>query len=135
MAGDHGPDAPVAHGSRGPAASRCLVLVALSDPPDRRLRMSELALLANSELSRLSHLVGKLEKRGLVRREPDPANGRYTHAILTDAGHAHLVDAAPGHVARVRELVFDILDPSVLGTLRDGAEAIVKRIDDDRNDR
>jgi DNA-binding MarR family transcriptional regulator len=108
-----------------------LVLVALSDPPERRMRMSELALLANSELSRLSHLVGRLEKRGLVRREPDPTNGRYTQAILTDTGYAHLVEAAPAHIARVRELVFDVIDPSTLGDLRAAAEAIVSRIDDD----
>jgi DNA-binding MarR family transcriptional regulator len=109
-----------------------LVLVGLSDSPDRRMRMSELAVLANSELSRLSHLVGRLERRGFLRREPDPTNGRYTHAILTDAGYAHLVKAAPGHITRVRELVFDVLDPSTLATLRAGAEAIINRIDDDQ---
>src|SRR3954451_20572783 len=54
------------------------VLAHLSDQPGRRMRMSELAVLANTELSRLSHMVGRLEKRGYVRREPDPRNGRYT---------------------------------------------------------
>lgn len=54
---------------------------------------------------------------------PDPTNGRYTHAILTDAGHAHLAEAAPGHVARVRDLVFDVLDPAELDNLRLGREA------------
>ena len=108
-----------------------LVLVGLSDPPDRRMRMSELAVLANSELSRLSHLVARLEKRGFLRREPDPTNGRYTHVILTDAGYDHLVKAAPGHISRVRELVFDLLDPTTLATMRAGAEAIINRIDDE----
>jgi DNA-binding MarR family transcriptional regulator len=108
-----------------------LVLVGLSGSPERRMRMSDLAVIACSELSRLSHLVSRLEKRGFLQREPDPSNGRYTHAILTDAGYAHLVQAAPGHVARVRELVFDALDPSTLATLRAGAEAIIQRIDDD----
>ena len=107
-----------------------LVLVGLSGSPERRMRMSELAMLANSELSRLSHLVSRLERRGFLRREPDPTNGRYTHAILTDAGYAHLVEAAPGHVTRVRELVFDVLAPSTLATLRDAAEAIINRIED-----
>jgi DNA-binding MarR family transcriptional regulator len=109
-----------------------LVLAGLSEAPGRRMRMSELAVLANSELSRLSHLVGRLEKRGLVRREPDPTNGRYTHAILTDTGYAYLVEAAPRHVARVRELVFDVLDPATLATLRAGAEAIINHIDEDQ---
>ncbi|MFE0513688.1 MarR family winged helix-turn-helix transcriptional regulator [Streptomyces sp. NPDC058964] len=105
------------------------VLAGLSDQLEHRMRMSELAVLANSELSRLSHLISRLEKRGFVRREPDPANGRYTHAILTDAGYAHLVEAAPAHVARVRELVYDALDPAELHGLRTAAEKIVRRID------
>ncbi|MFD9006522.1 MarR family winged helix-turn-helix transcriptional regulator [Streptomyces sp. NPDC059582] len=105
------------------------VLAGLSGQPEHRMRMSDLAVLANSELSRLSHLISRLERRGLVRREPDPTNGRYTHAILTDAGHAHLVEAAPGHVARVRDLVLDVLEPAELDSLRTAAEKIIERID------
>src|ERR1700728_3586005 len=59
------------------------VLARLSESPERTLRMSSLADLANASLSRLSHLVTRLEQRGLVRREPDPADGRFTNAILT----------------------------------------------------
>jgi DNA-binding MarR family transcriptional regulator len=87
------------------------VLAGLSDQPDHTIRMSNLAALANSELSRLSHLVRRLEGRGLVRREPDPSDGRFTHAILTPEGFAHLKEAAPGHVAQVRDAVFDVLGP------------------------
>ncbi|MDI5962135.1 MarR family transcriptional regulator [Streptomyces sp. SL13] len=105
------------------------VLALLSDLPERRMRMSELAARANSELSRLSHMVGRLEKRGLLRREPDPCDGRYTHAILTDAGYAYLAEAAPGHVGRVRELFIDVLDPEELQTLRRCAEKVGARID------
>ncbi|GAA4619727.1 MarR family transcriptional regulator [Actinoallomurus vinaceus] len=105
------------------------VLAALSERPERRMRMSDLAVLAYSELSRLSHLISRLEKRGFVRREPDPTNGRYTHAVLTDAGYAHLVEAAPGHVAEVRELVYDVLDPAELQGLRTAAQKIIDRID------
>ena len=61
-------------------------LARLSEEPDGTLRMSELAALTNASLSRLSHLVKRLEERGLVRREPDPADGRFTNAILTDQG-------------------------------------------------
>ncbi|NIK55578.1 MarR family winged helix-turn-helix transcriptional regulator [Kribbella shirazensis] len=85
------------------------VLAGLSDQPDHTMRMSRLAVLANSELSRLSHLVRRLENRGLVRRAPDPDDGRFTNAILTDDGYAELVKAAPGHVELVRKLVFDPL--------------------------
>src|SRR5216684_9401779 len=59
------------------------VLAMLSDSPERRMRMSSLAEVTNASLSRLSHLVKRLEERGLVRREPDPTDGRFTHAILT----------------------------------------------------
>ncbi|MFJ6635203.1 MarR family winged helix-turn-helix transcriptional regulator [Streptomyces sp. NPDC091376] len=105
------------------------VLAGLSDQPEHRMRMSELAVLANSEQSRLSHMMSRLERRGFVRREPDPTNGRYTHAILTDAGLAHLVEAAPGHVARVRALVYDVLEPAELDSLRSAAEKISESID------
>src|SRR3954466_16223408 len=61
-------------------------LAGLSEQPDRTMRMSELAVFTNAELSRLSHLIARLQKRGYVRREPDPDDGRYTNAVLTDAG-------------------------------------------------
>lgn len=85
------------------------VLAGLSDQPGHTMRLSRLAILTNSELSRLSHLMRRLEKRGLVRREPDPDDGRFTNAILTSDGYAELVKAAPGHVELVRQLVFDPL--------------------------
>lgn len=110
------------------------VLAALSDRPDHTLRMSRLAVLTNAELSRLSHLVSRLERRGFVRREPDPTDGRYTNAILTEAGMAYLVAAAPGHVARVRELVIDPLGEDALRSLRKLSEQIVASIDKDQPD-
>ena len=71
------------------------VLAMLSESPELRMRMSSLAEVTNASLSRLSHLVKRLEARGLVRREPDPSDGRFTIAILTDAGTTLLVSAAP----------------------------------------
>jgi DNA-binding MarR family transcriptional regulator len=106
------------------------VLAGLSDQPDHRIRISSLAELARCELSRLSHLISRLERRGLVRREPDPADGRFTLAILTDAGHDHLVTAAPDHVATVRRLVFAGLTRAQQHSLRDAAAAIVTRLDE-----
>ncbi|MER6081294.1 MarR family transcriptional regulator [Streptomyces sp. NPDC001833] len=105
------------------------VLAHLSDQPGRRMRMSELAVLANTELSRLSHMVGRLEKRGFVRREPDPHNGRYTQAILTEAGYAYLAGAAPAHVARVRDVFIDVLTPDELRTLHRISEKVLARIE------
>jgi DNA-binding MarR family transcriptional regulator len=94
------------------------------------MRMSELALLTNAELSWLSHLITRLQKRGYVRRRPDPSDGRYTNAILTDAGYDVGVAAAPGHVAAVRELVIYALDDTALAALQKSAERINARIDD-----
>lgn len=106
-------------------------LARLSEEPTRTLRMSELAILTHASLSRLSHLMTRLEARGLVRREPDPTNGRFTNAILTRAGHAKLVASAPAHVNTVRSLVIDPLSAAELRQLRNAAERMLARIRDD----
>jgi DNA-binding MarR family transcriptional regulator len=105
------------------------VLAMLSQSPGRRMRMTALAEVTNASLSRLSHLVTRLEKRGLVRRDPDPADGRFTYAVLTDEGFRVLAEAAPGHVAHVRSLVIDVLSPEQLRRLGLAADRIVSRID------
>jgi DNA-binding MarR family transcriptional regulator len=105
------------------------VLAMLSQRPERKMRMSALAEVTNASLSRLSHLVTRLEARGLVRREPDPADGRFTNAILTDKGLQTLAEAAPGHVAQVRSLVIDVLSPEQLRRLGQAADRIMSRID------
>lgn len=105
------------------------VMARLSQSPERTMRMSSLADLANSSLSRLSHLVKRLEGRGFVRREPDSADGRFTNAILTAKGLQALTDAAPGHVAHVRSLVIDVLSPEQLRRLGLAADRIMSHID------
>lgn len=105
-------------------------LARLSEEPDHTLRMSRLAAVTNASLSRLSHLVTRLEGRGLVRREPDPTDGRFTNAILTDDGYEKLLASAPGHVEMVRGLVIDAFTPDELHQLREAAERVVARIDD-----
>jgi DNA-binding MarR family transcriptional regulator len=104
-------------------------LARLSEEPTRTLRMSELAEVTNASLSRLSHLVTRLEQWGFVRREPDPTDGRYTNAILTKAGHDKLRDSAPAHVEAVRQLVIDEFSPTDLDKLRAFCERIVARVD------
>jgi DNA-binding MarR family transcriptional regulator len=86
-----------------------LVLSALSEAPDRTLRMSELAALASGSLSRLSHVVSRLEAKGWVRREPCPGDGRFINAVLTEEGWQKILATAPGHVTAVRELLIDAL--------------------------
>jgi DNA-binding MarR family transcriptional regulator len=105
-----------------------MVLSRLSEASDHTLRMSDLAVLANGSLSRLSHVVTRLERRGWVRREACPGDGRYTNAVLTDEGMAKVEATAPGHVAAVRDLVIDALRPEQVGQLRDISQAIMGRV-------
>jgi DNA-binding MarR family transcriptional regulator len=105
------------------------VLAMLTTSPQRTLRMSALAEVTNASLSRLSHVIARMEKRGFVRREPDPTDGRFTHAILTDDGYQTIVSAAPAHVAHVRSLVIDAVSPEQLRLLGRAAQRIVGRID------
>lgn len=107
------------------------VLAVLSETPERTMRMSRLALIADGSLSRLSQVVTRLEKRGWVSRAPDPTDGRYTLATLTDAGWEKLVAAAPGHVAEVRRLVFDPMTKAQSRQLRDIGRRITTTIDPD----
>jgi DNA-binding MarR family transcriptional regulator len=105
------------------------VLAMLSKNPEWTMRMGSLAVVTNASMSRLSHLFTRLEARGLVRREPDPSDGRFTNAIMTDEGFRTLAGAAPGHVAHVRSLVIDALSPEQLRRLGVTADRIVSRID------
>ncbi|AXB47980.1 MarR family winged helix-turn-helix transcriptional regulator [Amycolatopsis albispora] len=101
-------EAPLQH-EAGLTLFEYLALSQVSEAPGRRLRMSELAYLANGSLSRLSNVVKRFEQRGWVERYPDPDDGRYTIAALTDAGYEVVVAAAPVHVRSVRECVLDPL--------------------------
>jgi DNA-binding MarR family transcriptional regulator len=104
------------------------VLAMLSEAPQRTVRMGDLAALANGSLSRLSHVVTRLEKRGWVTRGPDPTNRRVTLATLTDDGWAKVVDTAPGHVEEVRRLVFDPLTKTQQRHLRDASRRIQRAL-------
>lgn len=104
------------------------VLAHLSEAPGRRLRLSTLAAMAHGSLSRLSHVVTRLERRGYVERRPSEDDARSTDAVLTDAGWEKIVASAPGHVACVRDLVVDALDPDTLVRLGDACRAILRQV-------
>lgn len=106
-----------------------LVLAMLSEAPERTLRMTALAQLTSATLARLSHVVRRLEDRGLVTRFPCPDDARATNARLTEEGWAVVEEAAPGHVANVRERVLDGLTPAQLRSLVGAADAILARLD------
>ena len=105
------------------------VLAMLSAAPERTLSMGELARLAATSPSRLSHAVAAMEERGWVTRRPCPTNRRIQYATLTDAGRSLLESVAPGHVAEVRRLVFDQLTPGEVAQLRSLARTLVDELD------
>ncbi|RSM70749.1 MarR family transcriptional regulator [Actinoplanes sp. ATCC 53533] len=107
------------------------ILAVLSEAPERTRTMSTLALLANGSLSRLSHVVKRLEARGWVCRSRSADSGRVKNAVLTDAGYAKVVESAPGHVAEVRRLTVDRLTRTQLRQLA----AIGRRLNSARADR
>jgi DNA-binding MarR family transcriptional regulator len=106
-----------------------LVLAMLSEAPERTLRMTELGRRTNATLPRLSHVVRRLEDRGLVLRTPCLEDGRATNAHLTEKGWQKIVAAAPGHVGHVRELVIDPLRREQLRQLREIADVLLSRLD------
>ena len=105
------------------------VMAPLSSAPERTLRMSDLAALAEGSLSRLSQVVTRLENKGWIRRQPDPTDRRYTLAILTEAGWDKVVETAPGHVEEVRRLVFDPLTRAQVSQLTAIGRRIMRAID------
>lgn len=117
-------DAQLQHDS-GITMFEYMVLSSLSMCPDHSRRMSELARLSNGSLSRLSNVAKRLERRGWLRREPDPDDGRSIVARLTESGWEVVQAAAPGHVEAVRRLVIDPLTGPQLEALAAAAQSIV----------
>ncbi|WP_255769808.1 MarR family winged helix-turn-helix transcriptional regulator [Pseudarthrobacter sulfonivorans] len=106
------------------------VMAMLSEAEGHFLPMSELAARTSSSLSRLSHVVSKLEKRGWLERRPHPRDARVTTAHLSDVGMATLVSLAPGHVEAVRTKFLDALTDRDVNDLARIGEKIVARLDD-----
>ena len=105
------------------------ILVALSEAPDRMLRMSQLADRCLSSRSRLSHAVSRLEERWWVRRQTCEGDGRGLLAVLTDEGFAALEGAAPVHGESVRTHLFDQLSPAQIAAMRDIGETLLRHLD------
>ena len=104
------------------------VLVNLSEAPDRRLRMTELASRIDWSKSRLSHQFARMEARGLVKREECPSDARGAFAVLTDQGMDEIVRAAPFHVESVRRHFIDLLEPSELRMVETIAAKVVDHL-------
>jgi DNA-binding MarR family transcriptional regulator len=105
------------------------ILALLSEAEHGAVRMSELARITGTSLSRLSHAVASLETRGWVQRRPCPQDKRGQLASLTPEGRQVLTDAAPGHVAEVRRRIFDHLTPEQVSQLAAITGALVRGLD------
>ncbi|WP_424347837.1 MarR family winged helix-turn-helix transcriptional regulator [Kocuria sp. CH-021] len=103
-----------------------LVLAMLSEAPDRRRRMSDLAAATNTSQSRLSRIVARLERDGLVVRAGGEKDKRVVLAEITDRGLERVEQVAPGHVEHVRRTVIDRLTPVQVQQL-----ALIGRMVDD----
>jgi DNA-binding MarR family transcriptional regulator len=107
------------------------VLAMLSEAPDHTLRMTALAERTTATLARLSHVVQRLEGRGLLERFPCPEDRRATNARLTEAGRRKVRESAPGHAAAVLDNVIDALTPEQVTQLTEIGDAILHRLDPD----
>ena len=108
------------------------VLVVLSESPGRRIRMSQLAEGSNQSRSRLTHTVGRMERAGLITRETASEDRRGVVAILTDKGFELLKRAAVEHVASVRHVLIDPIDPADLAAMGRAMKAVLAVADSDR---
>lgn len=101
------------------------VLVALTDQVDGRVRLYELGELLGWEKSRLSHHLKRMERRGLVAKQPCDDDRRGAYVVVTPAGRREIEAAAPSHVDDVRELFLDHLAPDQLEVVADVAEKVL----------
>lgn len=107
-----------------------VVLVALTDRPEGRMRLFELADVLGWEKSRLSHHVARMVGRGLVEKQRCDTDRRGAYVVVTARGRRELAAAAPGHVAAVRHLFIDQLTPAQLAAVGRAAETVLAALDD-----
>ncbi|MEU4240754.1 MarR family transcriptional regulator [Actinoplanes sp. NPDC026619] len=104
------------------------VLLALSEAPANRVRSSELATLIGWERSRLSHHLGRMERRGLIRREECATDSRGAEVVLAPPGAQAFQAATVPHLRAVRELFVDALTPEQLAAAADIAAALRRHL-------
>lgn len=114
----------------GLSYSDYVVLVALTDRPDGRMRLFELARGLGWEKSRVSHHIARMSERGLVEKRKCDSDRRGAFVGVTERGRREIIRAAPGHVREVRRLFVDRLSPDQLEAVADAAETVLAGFDD-----
>nr|WP_228531336.1 MarR family transcriptional regulator [Micromonospora sp. ANENR4] len=104
------------------------VLSDLSETPEQRLRLSELADRMLWSRSRLSHHISRMQQRGLVSREECVTDGRGSVVVLTPAGRRAVEAAAPGHVAAVRRHLIDRITPAEVAALGTLSQRVIRHL-------
>lgn len=107
------------------------VLVQLTDTPEGRVRVTDLARELNWERSRLSHHITRMESRGLVERTDCREDGRVAWVVLTKKGRAAIERAAPGHASTVRRLIFDDLTSQELKVMNGVIDKVLGKLTDE----
>ena len=105
------------------------ILVRLSEAPERRLRMAELADSVKNSRSRITHTIARMEREGLVERRQCASDGRGVFAMLTDKGMALLESAAPLHVESVRSALIDVVEPADLKAIGRAFTAVATKLE------
>lgn len=105
------------------------MLVALTDRPDGRMRLFELAEALGWEKSRLSHQVARMTDRGSVAKEKCDSDRRGAFVVITAHGRREIEAVAPGHVSAVRRMFVDRLTPAQLDAIGDAAEVVLAALD------
>jgi len=119
------------HQDSGLTEADYLVLAVLSEYPTGRLPARQMCLWLQWEKSRLAHQLRRMEERGFLVREPNPADARSVMICLLPAGRRTIVDAAPQHVYNVRRHFIDLFTPAELETLADLNERILRHLAED----
>lgn len=107
-----------------------VVLVALTDRPDGRMRVFEIAETLGWEKSRVSHQVSRMTERGLVTKKKCGTDRRGAYVVITRRGRRELEAAAPGHLQAVRRLFIDRLTPDQLTSIAEAAEEVLRGLED-----
>jgi DNA-binding MarR family transcriptional regulator len=112
------------HQQHGLSSTDYEILVQLSEAPDHRLRMSQLAVATLLEKSRLSHQITRMERAGLIERMPCADDRRGQYAVLTEKGWETIQRVAVNHVEQVRDAFIDRMTPEQLATLGEAFQQV-----------
>lgn len=110
------------------------IMLSLSEAPERTLRASQLADSIGWDRSRVSHQLGRMEKRGLIRREKCVEDSRGSHVVLTDEGYEVYRKASIEHLRDVREYFIAALSPQQLSALGEASAALRAHLDERRGE-